>query len=143
MGFDAAGGPSGVILAILLVVVFAFGLSWIFTIVGLLMRAPSAVINTGFMALFPLVFLSNIFVEPDTLPSCRWCVGVNPISYLTTATRGLMQGNVDEAATSRSHAGLGRPSPSGARLSRASTETRAKPATPGRPDNRPRAAAGP
>ncbi len=102
MGFDAAGGPSGVILAILLVVLFAFGLSWIFTIVGLLMRAPSAVMNTGFMALFPLVFLSNIFVEPDTLPSwLEWFVGVNPISYLTTATRGLMQGNVD-GRTSRS-----------------------------------------
>ena len=65
MGFEAAGGVGGVILAIALVVVFAFGLSWIFTIVGLLMRAPSAVMNTGFMALFPLVFLSNIFVEPD------------------------------------------------------------------------------
>ncbi len=96
MGFEAAGGISGVILAILLVVLFAFGLSWIFTIVGLLMRAPSAVMNTGFMALFPLVFLSNIFVEPDTLPGwLEWFVGVNPISYLTTATRGLMQGNVD------------------------------------------------
>ena len=96
MGFEAAGGIGGVLLAIALVVLFAFGLSWIFTIVGLLMRAPSAVMNTGFMALFPLVFLSNIFVEPDTLPGwLEWFVGVNPISYLATATRGLMQGNVD------------------------------------------------
>jgi ABC-2 type transport system permease protein len=96
MGFEAAGGVGGVILAVALVVVFAFGLSWIFTIVGLLMRAPSAVMNTGFMALFPLVFLSNIFVEPETLPGwLEWFVGVNPISYLTSATRGLMQGNAD------------------------------------------------
>ena len=98
MGFDAEGGVSGVLAAILLVVVFAFGLSWIFTIVGLLMRAPNAVMNTGFMALFPLVFLSNIFVEPETLPG--WLeafVDVNPISYLTTAMRGLMEGNVDGA----------------------------------------------
>jgi len=96
MGFEAAGGIGGVILAIALVVVFAFGLSWIFTIVGLLLRAPSAVMNAGFMALFPLVFLSNIFVEPETLPDwLEWFVGVNPISHLVTATRGLMQGNVD------------------------------------------------
>jgi ABC-2 type transport system permease protein len=96
MGFEAAGGVSGVLLAIGLVVVFAFGLSWIFTIVGLLMRAPNAVMNTGFMALFPLVFLSNIFVEPDTLPGwLEWFVGVNPISYLVSATRGLMQGNAE------------------------------------------------
>jgi ABC-2 type transport system permease protein len=96
MGFEAAAGVGGVILAIGLVVVFAFGLSWIFTIVGLLMRAPNAVMNTGFMALFPLVFLSNIFVAPETLPGwLEWFVGVNPISHLVSATRGLMQGNVD------------------------------------------------
>ena len=53
------------IAAVALVVVFAFGLSWVFTTLGLLMRAPNAVMNTGFMVLFPLVFLSNIFVEPD------------------------------------------------------------------------------
>ncbi|MEO8687932.1 MAG: ABC transporter permease [Solirubrobacteraceae bacterium] len=96
MGFEAAGGIVGVILAIALVVVFAFGMSWIFTIVGLLLRAPSAVMNTGFMALFPLVFLSNIFVEPSTLPGwLEWFVGVNPISHLVSAARGLMQGDVD------------------------------------------------
>ena len=60
------------------------------------MRAPNAVMNTGFMALFPLVFLSNIFVEPETLPSwLEWFVDVNPISHLVTASRGFMQGNVD------------------------------------------------
>ena len=68
MGFEAAGGLGGILAAVALIVVFSFGLSWVFTVVGLLMRAPSAVMNTGFMALFPLVFLSNIFVEPETLP---------------------------------------------------------------------------
>ena len=44
------------------------------------LRSPSAVMNTGFMALFPLIFLSNIFVEPSTLPG--WLeafVDVNPM----------------------------------------------------------------
>ena len=60
------------------------------------MRAPNAVMNTGFMALFPLVFLSNIFVEPETLPGwLEWFVNVNPISHLVSASRGFMQGNVD------------------------------------------------
>ncbi|HET8953481.1 MAG TPA: ABC transporter permease [Solirubrobacteraceae bacterium] len=96
MGFDVGGGVQGVVAAIALIVVFAFGLSWVFTTVGLLMRAPNAVMNTGFMALFPLIFLSNIFVEPDTLPS--WLeafVDVNPISHLTTAARGLMAGDAE------------------------------------------------
>jgi daunorubicin/doxorubicin transport system permease protein len=93
MGFRPDAGPAGVLAAILLVVVSAFGLSWVFTTVGLVMRSPSAVMNTGFMALFPLVFLSNIFVAPDTLPG--WLeafVDVNPISHLVTATRNLMEG---------------------------------------------------
>ena len=96
MGFEAAGGVAGVLAAVALIVVFSFGLSWVFTVVGLLMRAPNAVMNTGFMALFPLVFLSNIFVEPQTLPGwLEWFVGVNPISHLVSAARGFMQGNVD------------------------------------------------
>ncbi len=93
LGFEAAGGPVGVVAAVLLVVLFASGLAWVFTTVGLLMRTPSAVMNSGFMALFPLIFLSNLFVDPATLPG--WLesfVGVNPISHLVTATRELMAG---------------------------------------------------
>jgi ABC-2 type transport system permease protein len=93
LGFEARGGPVGVVAAVLLVVVFASGLAWVFTTVGLVMRTPSAVMNSGFMALFPLIFLSNLFVDPATLPG--WLeafVGVNPISHLVTATRGLMAG---------------------------------------------------
>jgi ABC-2 type transport system permease protein len=96
MGFDAEGGAGGVLAAIALVVLFSFGLSWAFTTIGLLMRAPSAVMNTGFMLLFPLVFLSNIFVAPETLPA--WLeafVDVNPISHLTTSARGLMAGDAE------------------------------------------------
>src|SRR5688572_24501727 len=43
MGFDADGGVAGVLAAIAVVVVFAFGLSWAFTTLGLVMRAPNAV----------------------------------------------------------------------------------------------------
>jgi ABC-2 type transport system permease protein len=96
MGFDAEGGAAGVLAAIAIVVLFSFGLSWAFTTIGLLMRAPSAVMNTGFMLLFPLVFLSNIFVAPETLPG--WLeafVDVNPISHLTTSARGLMAGDAE------------------------------------------------
>ncbi len=93
MGFRPDAGLPGVLAAMALVIVFAFGLSWVFSTVGLLMRAPNAVMNAGFMGLFPLIFMSNIFVDPRTLPGwLETFVAVNPISNLVTATRGLMEG---------------------------------------------------
>ncbi|HEX5984063.1 MAG TPA: ABC transporter permease [Solirubrobacterales bacterium] len=93
LGFRPEAGPLGVIAALALVIVFAFGLSWVFTTLGLVMRSPNAVMNAGFMGIFPLTFLSNVFVEPETLPSALEAfVEVNPISILATASRGLMQG---------------------------------------------------
>jgi ABC-2 type transport system permease protein len=50
--------------------------------------------NAGFMGIFPLTFLSNVFVEPETLPG--WLeafVNANPISHLVTASRELMAGS--------------------------------------------------
>jgi ABC-2 type transport system permease protein len=96
LGFRPGAGVIGVLAALGLVVVFAFGLSWVFTTLGLLMRSPNAVMNAGFMAIFPLTFLSNVFVEPETLPAALEAfVDVNPISILATASRGLMEGNAD------------------------------------------------
>jgi daunorubicin/doxorubicin transport system permease protein len=94
LGFDADGGVIGLIAALAVVVAFTFGLSWAFTTLGLTLRSPNAVLNTGFMLLFPLVFLSNTFVEPDTLPG--WLeafVNVNPFSHVVTAARDLMAGD--------------------------------------------------
>lgn len=94
LGFEADGGVLGVAAALLLVSAFAFGLAWVFTVVGLVMRSPQAVMNMGFMAIFPLIFLSNVFVEPSTLPAgLEAFVDVNPIAHLVTAARGLMAGD--------------------------------------------------
>jgi ABC-2 type transport system permease protein len=96
LGYSPGAGVGGVVAALGLVVVFAFGLSWVFTTLGLLLRSPNAVMNAGFMGIFPLTFLSNVFVEPDTLPAgLEAFVDVNPISILATASRGLMEGNAD------------------------------------------------
>ena len=94
LGYRPSNGVPGVIAALGLVVIFAFGLSWVFTTLGLLMRAPNAVMNAGFMGIFPLTFLSNVFVEPDTLPSALEAfVNANPISILADVSRGLMDGS--------------------------------------------------
>jgi ABC-2 type transport system permease protein len=96
LGYRPDAGVTGVLAALALVIVFAFGLSWVFTTIGLLLRSPNAVMNAGFMGIFPVTFLSNVFVEPETLPSALEAfVNVNPISVLATASRGLMEGNAE------------------------------------------------
>jgi ABC-2 type transport system permease protein len=93
LGYRPSAGVPGAVAALALVVVFSFGLSWFFTTLGLLLRTPSAVLNGGFMGIFPLTFLSNVFVDPRTLPGpLEAFVNVNPISILATASRGLMEG---------------------------------------------------
>jgi daunorubicin/doxorubicin transport system permease protein len=93
LGFDPHGGPGGVLAAVGLVLLFAFGLGWIWITVGLLMRSPRAIMSIGLTILFPLTFASNIFVDPTTMPSWLHAfVDINPISHLVSAERGLMNG---------------------------------------------------
>ena len=96
LGYRPDGGWEGVLAALALTIVFSFALAWVFTTLGLIMRSPNAVMNTGFMALFPLTFLSNAFVPPETLPSgLEAFVEINPISWVVTANRGLMNGTAE------------------------------------------------
>jgi ABC-2 type transport system permease protein len=96
LGFRPDNGLPGVLAALGLVILFSFSLSWVFTTMGLLMRSPNAVMNAGFMSIFPITFLSNIYVEEETLPKgLEAFVNVNPISHLVSASRGLMNGSLD------------------------------------------------
>lgn len=94
IGFRPPGGFVGVVLAVLLLLVFAFSLSWIFTILGLVLRTPNAVMGTSMLILMPLTFASNIFVDPSTMPEAlQRFVEINPVTHLTTSVRGLMAGD--------------------------------------------------
>jgi ABC-2 type transport system permease protein len=93
MGFRPDGGPGAALLGIALVVVFAFGLSWVWATIGILMATPQSVSMTSFLVQFPLTFVSNAFVDPATMPDwLRRVVEVNPVSLLITAERHLFAG---------------------------------------------------
>jgi ABC-2 type transport system permease protein len=93
MGYRPAGGAAGVLLAVALILVFAFSVSWIWTALGLLLRSPQTVSILSFVVQFPLTFASNIFVDPATMPGwLRAAVDANPVSHLVTAERALMAG---------------------------------------------------
>jgi ABC-2 type transport system permease protein len=95
MGYRPEGGVLGVLGAVALILGFAFGLSWVWTTLGLILRAPTAVNTVSLLVLFPLTLASNTFADPQTMPGwLRAFVDVNPVSHLVTASRGLMAGTV-------------------------------------------------
>jgi ABC-2 type transport system permease protein len=93
LGFRPQGGAIGVVLAVGLVMVFCFALSWCWIIIGMLVRSPESVMTTSFLFLMPLTFASNIFVDLSTMPPwLQAIVGRNPVTHLANASRGLMHG---------------------------------------------------
>jgi ABC-2 type transport system permease protein len=95
LGFRPAGGVVGVLMALALLLAFAFSLSWIWTMLGLIMPTPEAVMGVSALATFPLTFASNIFVDPQTMPSwLQTIVNLNPVTHATTAVRGFVYGTV-------------------------------------------------
>ena len=77
LGFRPTGGVIGVLLALVLVLVFAFSLSWIFTVLGLIMRTPSAVMSVGTVVLFPHYLTGNLPLSASSIsvpPTLHWSV---------------------------------------------------------------------
>jgi ABC-2 type transport system permease protein len=93
LGYRPEAGIVGVLASFLLLVTIGFGTGWIFIVLGLLIRTPMTVMTIGFSFMFPLIFASNIMVDPATMPGwLRAFVLVNPVSMMTSAMRGLMSG---------------------------------------------------
>jgi len=92
LGFRPQGGAVGVALAFLLVLTFAFALSWVWIIFGMRVKTPESVMTTSFIFLMPLTFASNIFVPLETLKWAwlRAAVENNPVTHLASAARALM-----------------------------------------------------
>lgn len=85
----------GVLLAFVLLLVFALSLTTIWTIFGLTLRTPESVMQTSIMILFPLVFTTNIWVSESTMPGwLQAVVKVNPVTRVVIAVRDLMGGSV-------------------------------------------------
>lgn len=95
IGYRPAAGPEGILVVSVLVICFAWCVSWIFALAGVIGRNATSVQGFSMMILFPLTFLSNAFVPVNTLPSgLRWFVKFNPVSHLVTAIRELLNQKV-------------------------------------------------
>src|SRR5947209_16296471 len=68
IGFRFHSSVGEAIGGIALLLLFGYAFSWFFALVGLLVRSPEAANSAGFIAVFPLTFISSAFVPPATMP---------------------------------------------------------------------------
>jgi ABC transporter DrrB family efflux protein len=96
VGFRPSEPFYEVVLALVLVLAFAYVFSWISAFVGLSVRDPETAQSVGFIWVFPLVFASSAFVPTDSMPGVvQAFADVNPVSVTVNAARALMIGDGD------------------------------------------------
>jgi ABC-2 type transport system permease protein len=85
------------LLGFLLLLLFAFAMSWLMAIIGLLVRTPEVFNNASFIVIFPLTFIANTFVPTQNFPTVlKTIANWNPISAIAQAVRNLF-GNTSPA----------------------------------------------
>lgn len=93
VGFRPGGGFVAYVQASLLMLAFAYALSWGFAFIGLAAPNSEAAQAMTFPLIFPITFASAIFVPVSSMPS--WLRGFathQPVSVTAEAVRGLMLG---------------------------------------------------
>jgi ABC-2 type transport system permease protein/oleandomycin transport system permease protein len=93
VGFRPTGSFVAYLEAALLMLLFAYCLSWGFAFIGLVAPNSEAAQAITFPLIFPLTFASSIFVPVANMPSwLRGFATYQPVSQVATAVRGLMNG---------------------------------------------------
>ena len=90
VGWRVNTGPMELAAGIGLLLLFALAMTAIGVWLGLVVPSVEVAQQVSFTVLFPITFLSNVFVPPQSLPDflqpfAEW----NPVSTLTAATRDL------------------------------------------------------
>jgi ABC-type multidrug transport system permease subunit len=81
-GFDKA------VWGFLVLLLFAYAISWIMAVVGLKAPSVEVVNNASFMVIFPLTFIANTFVRADVLPGpLKYIAEWNPVSSVAQTAR--------------------------------------------------------
>jgi ABC-2 type transport system permease protein len=101
VGWTVHTGLGALLAGVVLLLMFVFAMSWIGVWLGLSVASVEVAQQVAFTVLFPITFVSNVFVPPQTLPS--WLQPVaewNPTSTLTGALRELWGNPNPYASTS-------------------------------------------
>jgi ABC transporter DrrB family efflux protein len=88
IGWRLRGSVLDAVIGYVVILLFAFAISWIMALVALLVRSPEVVNNASFIVIFPVTFIANTFVSVGSLPGplatvAQW----NPVSAVAQAAR--------------------------------------------------------
>ncbi|WP_020657377.1 ABC transporter permease [Amycolatopsis benzoatilytica] len=101
IGWRIRGSVLDAIGAYLLLLLFAFAMSWIGALIGLLAPSPEVAQSAGLIWLTPLTFVSSGFVPEASMPGpLRVIAEWNPVTAVINAVRGLF-GNPSPAGVPR------------------------------------------
>ena len=93
VGFHSHTNVGMVLLGVLVLVIFGFGMAWIFAVIGLAVANGEAAQAAAFPLIAPLAFASNLFVDPKTMPGWMQVWARNqPVSAVANAVRACMLG---------------------------------------------------
>jgi ABC-2 type transport system permease protein/oleandomycin transport system permease protein len=93
VGFRFRTGAPDILAGIALMMVFGYAFSWVFALLGMLVSSPEAANSLGFIAVFPLTFISSAFVPVQTMPAAlRAFANINPFTVTVDAMRALWLG---------------------------------------------------
>jgi ABC-type multidrug transport system permease subunit len=76
-----------------ILLLFGYAFSWVFAFLGMIVSSPEAANSVGFLAVFPLTFISSAFVPVASMPAAlRWFAEINPFTIVVDAMRHLWIG---------------------------------------------------
>ncbi|MEA2413111.1 MAG: type transport system permease protein [Thermoleophilaceae bacterium] len=93
IGFSFHASALEIVGGLGLLLLFGYAFSWVFALLGLLVSSPEAANSLGFIAVFPLTFVSSAFVPVASMPAAlRWFAQENPFTIVVNAMRALWIG---------------------------------------------------
>jgi ABC-2 type transport system permease protein/oleandomycin transport system permease protein len=108
IGFRFHAGPAAGLAAVGLALAVGVAFSWIFALLGLLVRDPESAGIGGLLAVIPLIFTSSTFVPVATFPGWLQAFAkVNPITVTVDALRVLCLGGPTATAVWQALAWIG------------------------------------
>ncbi|HEU4703777.1 MAG TPA: ABC transporter permease [Conexibacter sp.] len=94
IGFDFNASAGEIVAGFAVLLLFGYAFSWVFALLGLLVSSPESANSLGFIAVFPLTFISSAFVPVDSMPApLEWFAeNLNPFTVVVDAMRALWLG---------------------------------------------------